>query len=360
MYFLGGKATRIIDRFGLVHTLTYESSGALSTVKEPAGRVLRFTNSLITGAAPSPVILKVEALIPISPGSSTFTTVKTIDFTNWSVGGSSGYCAPQTVTYSGEPAPAIYNYQYVTGVAGGGLGTGAGWHSGGFILTRADDPHVEGKMTVISYTYQGQCPYTPYSCSAPRVPCIYWSGLGALAEERNGLDQTTMVSRLTFVCNNTTPGKGTRIETKGSGSYQRTFKYGTGTGPDGMPIGSIMSELAQRTDFTNSLSVSEKIGLDYTVANPTGLRRFYDFLNNKTAVSEDAFQQPQLVTHTDGSAHSFSYAPLGEYPGSGSRVAPQSQLVLAVLQDRRTGIYHQLQSRFSASGHENRLSRRNF
>ncbi len=293
---------------------------------EPAGRVLQFTSASIAGGGTTPVITRVEAKIPIAPNYNTYATVKTIDIAYLATGGSGGICASQTVTYSGESAPAVYNYQVMTGAAGGGLGPGFGPQLTGLAMTRADDPHVDGNMTVIAYAYQpGPCPGGSISCPAPRVPCIYFSGLGAIAEERNGLNNM-MVSRLTFICNNATPGKGTRIETKGSGNYQRTFKYGTGTGPDGLPIGDIMSELASRTDFTNV--VSEKFGFDYTNLAPGLVRslRFYDFNSNKTAVGQDGFLLPVLVTHPDGSTHTFSYAPLPGTPNRDTTLIPNPNL----------------------------------
>jgi YD repeat-containing protein len=223
VHFTGGPwgylATEVFDPHGLRTTLTYHPlNGQLQRVEQEGGRSLNITWD---GGR----IQRVES------GGSAGTQAVVYNYDN-------GLLA--SVTYPDDPTPAQYTYLTLV--------PPAGFFDAGPLLATAKDPHFEGPMTFISYTYRGagclpteqpQPGFEPY----PNARFdYYYASPTAIAEERSGTTGE-VVSSFSIGCFN-----GTRAESNGFDGVRKFF-YGHSATWSGS--GSLGYQLAKVTDYTN-------------------------------------------------------------------------------------------------------------
>ena len=336
------RATKIWDRHGLLTTLEYTDPATpwVTRVREPAGRFVRFTYNLIANGPPWPLVTRVESGRDANNPNDVWQGVD-YAYTGVPDGGSGfGNTAKLVqVTYANEPAPgqstsAFYTYQWRAGWAGGNNGSGA--TIAGHFLETADDPHFDGPMNRIRYTYQDPNqirPPTDANCNvvtnyAPSQQYfLYRPGYGAIKEERH-FDGQFVVSRLVFPCAANTIQHAKRKEQiiRGDGTVigERMFYYGIWPTFYGSS-GAIPSELGVLTNFTQTASQSVAATPAPLPPGPAAVyqRAVYDFRNQPITLVQDALEHVTRVTHhADGSFHTFSYDPSAGTPARDATAIP--------------------------------------
>ena len=134
-YYRTYQAVQIIDRFGLITTLSYNADGTLNKVTEPAGRWLQL--SYIAG----PLISSVQS----SDGRQVIYTYKSASFSS----GAPVYTYLDTVAYYSDPTIGTTFYIYKAPNVPDAFGI----YSGPPALAYCDDAMYDGPMKQIAYDY---------------------------------------------------------------------------------------------------------------------------------------------------------------------------------------------------------------
>jgi RHS repeat-associated protein len=269
----GFSATAIIDPYGQMTTIGYDSQGR-GRITEPGGRYLQFNTATFYtpgGAVSADLLSSVQAYDP-----------------------SGNLIEMVTYHYTGEVYPGVVNcpFFYLTSVDyedgshayytyyPAGQMDGSPWHVSAGSMKSCDDIRYAGAMKRIRYEYMA------VSTAHPEVA---W---GQIKAEKNWDGQT--VSEIEYPAYNPyqTLDPGWRKEYRGDGAI-RTFQY---TG----------AELSSYTDFLNHISSIAYSGAPNQWSNY--LQTFTDARGNVTT-SEKEQEAGQVIrrTNPDGTLQTFAY-----------------------------------------------------
>jgi RHS repeat-associated protein len=307
-YYYTYQATAIIDPHGLVTTLTYDQSGWLQRVTEPAGRYLQFTYD------PNAY----WRIIKVTASDGRYVNYHYTVFNQyWQV-------LDQVMYYNNNPQWTAHYLYCAANIYDPN-------HGAMPLLWTADDPMYPGPMKRIAYTYKPATPNNPDG-STP----VY----GQILSENyyDGTNVGAAVSTLTVGAPN---NPNVRTETRGD-TRTRTFNYSTdgylqnctdfmgnsaSQGYDGYKyINSVTDRDGHTTDYTNDaitgnvtqimypLTPGDTPGqgntrptVNYTYTNNYYLHTVQDENSQTTTMTRDGNNRTIRVDYPDGGYEAFSY-----------------------------------------------------
>jgi RHS repeat-associated protein len=266
-----GSTTQVIDPYGLVTTIEYDSHNRISQVTEPGGRYLQINWDHPAGDIwANSVILSVYAFSGPAGDPNDHPT----QWVNYSWG---------NVPWQYTSFPALMNVQYSdgTGATYNYVMTG-GQTSPRVSLLTADDARYNGPMRQIAYELPG-------------------GGRGGISQEKKLSGE--VVSTIAMGANNTI-----RIETRGDGpTIQRTFTYGNR--PNGM-TNEASGKLINYTDFQGHLTRLTYNAGDSHIPSFGFINSVTDANNHTTTYTRQANSWGiKRITHHDGSHIDQTYWP---------------------------------------------------
>ena len=289
---MGYQATKVYDPYGLLTTLSYRADGNLDHVEQDGGRRLNFSWDTFCNAND----ICRTAIVRVDNGASG--TAHGVKYhycwlDNWLTLTSVIY--PETP--QGETG-AAYTYQSYT--------PPDGWFYAGPLLVTADDPHFDGPMTRIAYSY------TNTGCSPIATPTPHYlngqfdyflAGPTTIKAEKSWhVDRAgnrLTVSSFVLGCFD-----GTRTEYNGLGALRKFF-FGRSAGEFG-DYHDLGFQLAKVTDFTNGDPATVPFdSQNYFGGHP---RQIWDGRGIQTElVHEDGSGLPNEVRHTGSGGSVYRY-----------------------------------------------------
>ena len=299
----GFQAKEIFDPHGLKTTLKYEDGrGNLSRVEQEGGRFLNIIWAPYSGGAY--MISEVQSGTDIATGAVS----QRVTYYYAQV---DGYWTLQQVRYENEDFPGGAPGQKIaaTYVYGTCYGNGPEPCSGDAksvlpVLKHADDPHYDGPLAIINYTYRGvHCP--PHLVRPWDWPMYVPAQVWAIASEKSytGLP----VSSFTIECDS-----GKRREDNGLGAW-RMFYFGPSAGThENTPNGPFLCrgyQLGKLTDFTREGGISPNLPYEkqnFRFGDPRHIWDGRGIMTEAIAGAQDDSGEPAEVRYVDGSAGYFN------------------------------------------------------
>jgi YD repeat-containing protein len=293
---MGYQATEVFDPYGLLTTLHYRPDGNLDYVQQDGGRRLNFRWDIYCNQGVCQnVIGRVDN---VASGAT-----QGVEYGYSWLG---PWLTLTSVTYPEAPPPgesavaAAYTCQRYT--------PPSGFFEAGPLLATADDPHFEGPMTRIAYSYRnsGCLPTGTPPPAYPNGQFDYFLASPTTIEaekswQRDDYNNQIVVSRFTLGCFD-----GTRTEYNGLGGFRKFF-YGRSAGAQGT-FNLSGYQLTKLTDFTSVYPLPLDLPFErqnYLAGEP---RQIWDGRGILTeTVHADGSGFPSEVRHVGSDGSSATY-----------------------------------------------------